>query len=393
MDALPPRSRLLHVGLMKTGTTALQTAASHRRPELLAHGVRYPGTHYNHRREAQALFGRTSAAPRDRPDYWDRLMGEVDADVTRRILISNEMIAAGDQTTARRLQEDLGPLTHVVFTVRSFSSVLPSLWQQYVKSGHRQDFEEFLHRRLVSDLSPPPDMARHDQGALVMRWVDVFGPENVTVIVVDKSEPRRVPSSFETLLGLPAGMLYEPELRGESLNRSLSVHEASLLLAVNRLLAPYDLPRDEVNRLLLKSATARMLDQCPAPDPDAQLVLPPWAVEPATARSREHAEAIAASGARVVGDLAELGQPPRTGGGQWQVSTSVPVEVAAQAVVGALSPALARADEADQVPTAAPPARGADTRGGRAGLLSSAVRRLLRRLRSSTRGAGARSRR
>ncbi|GAA1430294.1 hypothetical protein GCM10009616_14480 [Microlunatus lacustris] len=379
MDALPPRSRLLHVGLMKTGTTALQTAASHRRQELLEHGVRYPGAHYNHRREVQALFGRSAATRAERPDYWDRLVAEVDGDSTRRILISNEMIAGGDHTVARGLRDDLGPLTHVVFTVRSFSSVLPSLWQQYVKSGHQQDFEEFLDRRLVSDLPPPPDMARHDQAALVTRWVDVFGPENVTVIVVDKTEPRRVPRSFEALLALPPGMLFEPELRGESLNRSLSVHEASLLLTVNRLLAPYDLPRGEVNRLLLKGATARVLDECPAPGPDAQLVLPPWAVELATARSQEHAEAIAASGARVVGDLAELSRPPRTDQGQWQVSTTVPVEVAAQAVVGALSAAMLPRNEPEQV--TAGEARPVGTGISRARLLPAAVRRQLRRLR------------
>ena len=157
--------------------------------------------------------------------------------------------------------------------MRNFSSVLPSLWQQYVKSGHQHDFEEFLARRLTSDLDSPDDMARHDQAALVSRWVDVFGPENVTVIVVDKGEPQQVPSSFETSLGLPPGMLYEPDLRGESLNRPLSVHEASLVLTVNRLLAPYRLSRDDLNRLLFKGATARMLDECPAPDPDAQLVL------------------------------------------------------------------------------------------------------------------------
>lgn len=213
------------------------------------------------------------------------------------------------------------------------------------------------------------------------------------MIVVDKSEPRRVSSSFETLLGLPPGMLYEPELRGESLNRSLSVHEASLLLTVNRLLASFDLPRDEVNRLLLKSATARMLDECPAPGPDAQLVLPPWAVGPATARSREHAETIAASGARVVGDLAELSHPPRAGRGQWQVSTMVPLEVAAQAVVGALSPGLARDDETHQVTEAAPRARPASAVGRRARLLSATVRRRLGRLRSRAGGAGTRSQR
>ena len=343
MEALPPRARLLHVGMMKTGTTALQSAASHRRRMLLRHGVRYPGWHYNHRAAAVALFERTSEEKRQQPDDWDKLMAQINRDQTRRILISNELIAVAEEPAVQRFRDELGPLTHVVFTVRSFASVLPSLWQQYVKSGHQQDLEEFLSRRLGSDSrDPPPDMARHDQAALVSRWAGVFGPENVTVIVVDKSEPRRVSATFETLLGLPADMLYEPVLSGESVNRSLSVHEASLVLTVNRLLDPYGLAEDDRERLLLKGATARMLAESPMPDPDAQLILPPWAVEPATARGRQYADAIARSGVRVIGDLEELGRPPRTERGQWEISASVPVDVAAQAVLGALSAGLNR---------------------------------------------------
>ena len=340
MDALPPRARLLHVGLMKTGTTALQTAASDRRRSLLRHGVRYPGWHYNHRNAAQALFERTADHRRLEPDDWDRLMSQVRADQLRRILISNELLAVADEPVIRTMREDLGPLTHVIFTVRSFASILPSLWQQYVKSGHRRDFDEFLSRRLAGDdVESTRDLARHDQAALISRWAGIFGPENVTVIVVDKSEPQRVSSAFEQLLDLPEGLLYEPDLKGQSVNRSLSVHEASLVLAVNRVLAGYGLSRTETEPLV-KGAIARMLDECPAPTGDAQLVLPPWAVEPAVARSREHADAIAGLGVRVVGDLAELSKPPRTAPGPWETSTAVPIEVAAQAVAGAVSAAL-----------------------------------------------------
>ena len=310
MDALPPRARLLHVGLMKTGTTALQMAASRRRRALLRHGVRYPGWNYNHRSAAQALFDRTDYANRNESDDWDRLMAQIDADRSRRILISNELIAVADEAVVRRFRDELGPRTHVVFTVRSFASILPSLWQQYVKTGHRRDFEEFLHRRIGDSGRVSRDMARHDQGVLVTRWAEAFGPENVTVIVVDKNEPRRVSDAFEALLDLPSGMLDEPEMSGESRNRSLSMREASLILAANRALAPYGVDQREIDRLLFRGATARMLSEAEPPTADTQIVLPPWAVEPALARSRQYAEVIAASGVRVVGELAELSRPP-----------------------------------------------------------------------------------
>lgn len=334
---------MLHAGLMKTGTTALQSAASDRRRTLLRRGVRYPGRHYNHRNAAVALFARDSDSSRHGPDDWDKLMAEINADRHRRILISNEMIGAADESTVRRFRDELGPTTHVVFTVRSFAALLPSLWQQYVKSGHRGSFDEFLARRLTDDaVEQPSDMAKHDQAAIVSRWVDVFGSENVTVVVVDKSDPHRVSTSFEALLDLPDGLLHQPSMSGMSVNRSLSVHEASLLLTVNRLLDPHNLDRADVDRLVFNGAANRMLDECPRPSPDDELILPPWAVGPAVARSLQYAETIAASGVRVVGDLDELGRQPATGRGRWKISTTVPVEVAAEAVVGAMSAGLNR---------------------------------------------------
>ena len=76
---LPERSRLLHIGLMKTGTTAVQRAANARRPMLLRHGVRYPGTLYNHRQAALALMNRSPRSPRGQraSDAWDQLLDEV----------------------------------------------------------------------------------------------------------------------------------------------------------------------------------------------------------------------------------------------------------------------------------------------------------------------------
>lgn len=54
---LPPRSRLLYIWPMKTGTTAVQAAAREQRQNLLDHGVRYPGTKLNHRSALGALLG------------------------------------------------------------------------------------------------------------------------------------------------------------------------------------------------------------------------------------------------------------------------------------------------------------------------------------------------
>jgi hypothetical protein len=345
IQALPPRARLLHVGLVKTGTTALQSTASRRRRLLLRHGVRYPGNRYNHRQAAFAVRDRVATPARGAPDEWDRLLAEVEADASRRILISNEFIADWDVSIARRFAEDLGPRTHVVFTLRSFAALLPSAWQQHVKAGYRADFEQFLSDVLADRPDPaqlPPNFERHDQGEAVTRWADVVGPENVTVVVVDKAQPARIPAAFEQLLSLPPGLLADPAQRGDALNRSLAVHEAALLLAVNQRLEPYRVAEEDLVRVLRRGATTRILQECPAPGPQDQLRLPPWAAEAAAVRGQAYATAIREARVRVIGDLDDLGRAPTATPGSWTMPASVPIDVAAEALLGALSGGLRR---------------------------------------------------
>ncbi len=342
---LPARVRLLHVGLMKTGTTALQSAASSRRQLLLRHGVLYPGNRYNHRQAAFALQRRRPSQRRSSADDWDRVLSEVETEPARRILISNEFIADWDEAIAWRFVEDLGPRTHVVFTVRSFASSLPSIWQQYVKTGYRSDFEQFLSVVLAEHPDPdelPSNFERHDQGGVVSRWADIVGPENVTVVVVDKADPTRISASFEALLDLPPGTLMATEQGGFAVNRSLSAAESSLLLAVNRAVEPYGVAPEDIIRVLRRGAAARLLEECPPAGAENQLTLPPWAAEAAASRGRGYAEIIRRKRVRVIGDLDELGRAPLQSAGRWTMPESVPTEAAAQALVGAVSGGLYR---------------------------------------------------
>lgn len=343
---LPARSRLLHVGLAKTGTTALQSVASRRRADLLRHGVRYPGRRYNHRQAAFALYRRGGRDADPRPDDWDELETELAGDSRRRILISNEFIAGWDDAVAGRFLDQLGPRTHVVITLRSFGALLPSIWQQYVKSGYTVGFEDFLRIVLEGsarfDLLPPPNVDQHDQGEVVARWARVAGPERVTVVVGDKANRRLISTAIEELLDLPAGMLYDPAQGGADSNRSLSVDEARLLLAVNRILAAYPVEKDALVSVLRRGATARFLDECPAPGPSSALALPPWAGDAAATRGREFAAAIDAAGVAVIGDLDDLARVPQSRPGRRTGPDTVPTDVAAQALVGALSAGLGR---------------------------------------------------
>lgn len=352
MSSLPPRSRLLHIGLPKTGTTALQSTARSLRPELLARGVRYPGGGVNHRHAVSSLMGRRwgwvgadAQVPARR--HWDTLMAEVDADTERRIWISHEFASESDDENAARFAAALGPQMHVVITLRPFHDLLASSWQQFVKSGSIHRFEPWLHKVLSDrpDLKTTPTFhRRNDQAGVVERWARAAGAERVHVVVVDRTTPTMLTDSFEDLLALPRGFLVDDSLGGLRSNRALSLGEAELLRRVNAEIKAAGIRWRDYELLIREGMVARMLQHHePAPDQRRQQ-LPAWAAERANARGALFAERIAASGVTVLGDLAVLARPAAPAAPQKEPS-EVDVELAADAVLGVLSAALDRGPE------------------------------------------------
>jgi hypothetical protein len=345
---LPANARLLHIGLPKTGTTALQNAAAERRPELLRQGVRYPGRSPNHRVAVSGLMGRRwgwsgpeSSTPSIKP--WRQLLAEIEADPGRRCWIGHEFVSESDDATAARFGAELGPSLQVVITLRSFGSLLTSSWQQFLKTGTSHPFEHWL-RRVLAD---PPDQKvtptfhrRNDQAGLVRRWAGVAGPDQVIVIVVDKERPDALPTAFEDLLGLSRGTLAVDRSDGLIANRSMSAIESELLRRLNVVVKQGDLGWRQYERLIRNGAAARLLAaRTPGPD-EPPVRLPEWAREVALERGAAYRDAIAASGVRVIGDLDQLATAPPSG--EPGDLEAIPIDAAVQGLLGVISVAAGR---------------------------------------------------
>lgn len=347
---LPERARLLHIGLMKTGTTSLQNAASALRPGLLDRGVLYPGKGLNHRTALTAVMGRGWGWDSEpNPAAWERLCAEIDAETTRRVWVGHELVSEADESEAQSYREGLGTNTHVVVTLRNYAAMLPSAWQQTMKGGRHRTFESWLRGHLSAN--PKLDRTRLeqdrlDQGAVVRRWAKVFGSQNVTVVVVDKSTPNLLFEAFEDMLGIERGYLSSAELDGFASNRSMSREESELLRAINAELRER-LTWQEYRLWVRNGIAGTMLAERSPGEHDSKLVLPTWAAEKAAARAQRFVEEIAASGVRVVGDLALLDQPVPHSDEVAPAPTSVPVDAAAQAVLGAVSQARAERERAE----------------------------------------------
>lgn len=333
---LPERAVLLHIGLMKTGTTSLQNAAAALRPELLAGGVRYPGSNVNHRSAVNDFMGHSwgwGTTPVH--GAWAKLRAEIDRDTENRIWIGHEFGANADDATASRWRTELGERAHVVVTLRNYGSILPSLWQQMTKEGELTGFEPWL-RGVLSD-DPDHELRsfrdRIDQGRVVTRWAKAFGPENVTVVVVDKSAPQLLFDAFESMLGLEPGLLSTAKLDGKASNRGMSLEEAELLRRLNLRLRKH-LTWLEYCKWLRDSASTGVLRYRRTGDHDTKLVLPTWAAEVAQDRAKTHVEQIVSSGVRVVGDLGHLRAEVRSTEDPPMGAEVVPMDAAVEAILG-----------------------------------------------------------
>lgn len=343
---LPERTRLFHVGIPKSGTTALQMAASAGRETLLRNGVLYPGTKLNQRDGVLAFMERRWGwTPEGIPPKkaWHRLMDEIEHDTKNRVWFGHEFAAEADVETARRFVDAIGDRCHIAITLRSPGTTLPSAWQQYVKAGVPIAFDEWLSA-VIAD---PPNRNvtkgfhdRNDQAGVVRRWADAAGADRVTVIILDKQRPELLFNAFESLLALPTGTLEAQELGGFGANRGLTVPEAEIFLALNALIRPKDVQWKDFQRLVRNGAIRRIMEGRQADEERPQL--PSWAVKRAAELGAGYAKAIADSGVNVVGDLDTLAEevPPRLHDDP--PPTLIPVELAAEALAGMLSAATDR---------------------------------------------------
>ncbi|WP_327136963.1 hypothetical protein OG585_15200 [Streptomyces sp. NBC_01340] len=342
---LPPGTRLLHIGPHKTGTTSIQGALFAAKDAMAGHGVDFPA-HSRHPMEAAlAVCARPGMMGDTKPTegHWKRLVDAVHATGRRTSVVSSEFFAdAPDDESIARIVDGLGrDQVHVLGTLRPLAKIMPSQWQQYVQNGLRMGYEDWLEhmlRKAPYEKPNPSFWRRHRHDRLVERWVRVAGAENVTVVVVDDRDRDGLMRTFESLLGLPDGLL-EPV--PDAANRSLTLAETEMLRKLNMEFRGNGLPDEVYSKMVRNGAVMHMKNTCrPAPD-DARITTPRWALEAAAGIGAEMAERIAVMGVRVLGDPVSLSAVPSVGSAGEAEPPRIDPEVAAHALYGALAVAAA----------------------------------------------------
>jgi hypothetical protein len=335
---LPVGTRVLHIGPHKTGTTTVQFAFHGARPALAAQRVFYPGPNSQPMYAVYAVTGRM-------PDYvrgvplarWRELVGRLKGSTVDRAVISSEGFCDANDEAIRRIARDLDPRrVHVVVTLRPLGALLASQWQQSVQDGRTHDYESWLRMifREPDSTAARAFWHRHRHDRLVERWARVFGPERVSVVVVDDRDHEAVLRIFERLVGLEPGTLRGGHTRT---NRSLTRPEIEVVRAMNQAFRGAGVDPDMRVRIVRDGAGELLKLRRPEPD-EPRISTPAWAREAAEAAGREIVAGIAGLRVRVVGDLARLAPPPATP----TPATLTPEPVAGTApAAGALAPAAA----------------------------------------------------
>jgi len=334
-------SMLLHIGVHKTGTTAVQTSLANSRDILGTWKVRYPGRLMAHREVASSVMGRplgwrTDGAKPPKSGLWEQTVAEARSfgGIT---VISSEFFAESADDVVERIVRDVGVENlHVVITLRNLGRILPSAWQQNLKSGFETPYLAWVRRMLFADDEATRNTIfwrRHRHDVLVERWVEAVGPERVTVVVVDDRVREGIFHHFEDLLGLPRDTLYDR--RGEVSNRSMTLAEAAFLRRLNVAVGGAAGWRAYPNRV--QAFMVKQLVEGRKPEPDElRLATPQWALDRAAEIADEMVTRIEATGARILGDPEVLRErltgPEETS----DDSVDLPVDAAISALMGAL---------------------------------------------------------
>ncbi|MGB0099772.1 MAG: hypothetical protein WBP61_05770 [Nocardioides sp.] len=179
----------LHLGTPKSGTTSLQGILARNRELLTANGYLYPGQNPSHFIEVLGLRegGFRGHHYETSDGAWERLVGEVERHAGP-ALISHEILGGSTQQVAQRAVAAFPdrPVQAIV-TCRDLGRQLPAAWQEGVKNGDQDRYEDFLDEAIAQWAGPVSKKGFWRGQNLVSigrRWARVVGAENVRFVTV-----------------------------------------------------------------------------------------------------------------------------------------------------------------------------------------------------------------
>lgn len=228
----------IHIGHIKTGTTALQSMFVQNREHFLEHGLLYPTTgipvdleneveHFAHHLLCNDLS--VGLGPFEREcvvNRWQALRREIDDSPAERILVSSEMISYGSQELPWIARKALNGLeVHVVYCVRRQDTLIRSAYLQLIKDG--MDDGEITFHDYVQKNSDAFIFSTH-----VDNWANAFGGANIHCFLYERQKDVRVAilNLIDPNLSVPKGdkLVDNPTLGPEYVPLLRSIHRLEI---------------------------------------------------------------------------------------------------------------------------------------------------------------------
>lgn len=323
---------LLHVGVHKTGTTALQAALAKHRSELSTAQITYPGEEDAQHRAAMGLLGKTwgwrgRGGGEVRKRHFKTLAKQV-RNTPGRVIVSSEFFCEANDAQAAEAVRAFGKPVEVLITVRNLGYILPSSWQQYLKNGLTWWYSSWLKEMLTNQADTKVTSSfwrRHDIGRVATTWANAVGSEHVTVVVLTDSTRDAGFRAVEALAGLPNGVL----AHSDAANRSMTEAEAFTVIGLNKQIKK-ELSWNAYVRLIRNGLVKGMIAARTPSASEPKLATPDWALDRAAELGAAAAATVKSLGVNVIGDIDELGRrlPTPTPHG----SAPLPIDAAIEAL-------------------------------------------------------------
>lgn len=214
----------LHIGCGKTGSSALQVWLDHCRADLLRQGIDYPQAGRDRLDEYEISSGNAGQLIQAiRNKNVASCLKQVFSAKSEHVLYSSEQFQGMAENQLIDLREEcrrnLIDVVIIAYIRDLYDWAYSSYLQGVKRHAYAKNFEDYLKSR--ESLQPI---------VVVKKYLSVF--PNVKLLHYDTEYTRGLDKSFTESLGLEVSSL--PEMRRNTVNRSLTVEEASLMMAFNK---------------------------------------------------------------------------------------------------------------------------------------------------------------
>ena len=327
----------LHVGAMKTGTSYLQQLMVDNKDALLKQGVLFPGEHPRSTQVVavrDVLGLRTDEEIRERVNgAWARLRAEMLAYEGRASVVSMEFLSFATRAKAAAVVRSLrGAEVHVILTVRDASRVIPAQWQETTQNRGTTSWPDYVAAILAGRDGKNVGWRAFQRAMDIMRMLDAWGaavPEerlHVVLVPAPGAPPEELWTRFASVIGVDPASCTPPAAQR---NTSLGYASADLMRRVNTGLK--DLGMQSYSKTVKSYLCKQVLSgRTGEPKVTTDRVLSEFALD----WNRTMTDAIASSGAHVVGEPDDLDVVPSQASGLSLPPEELVLDAARDAVLG-----------------------------------------------------------